>query len=433
MKLENKTFLAIGFILISIFVVLFSFNNYFFERYFLYEKKKVLENAKDSYLKKNKLDETIILVKTSASSSEEIFNGNILYELSKVKIKPNRFWINKVDLKKIEKGTEFNRIYNQGVMGTSILVKIFLEDEQFVLLCTSVPHIDDSLKLQNKFVFFLLFLGILIALIVIRIFIAKILMPISELNNAAKKMENMELTNLSIETGDEIEDLANGFSKMSLRVHEMYEQLDKKNKELSELTNNLAHELKTPVTLIKSYAIGIKDGYDDGSFLEEVIVQSDNLNTKINDMLIFSKLSKVNVKKEKLSVVKVMNDVIQEFRVAFEKIDETIADDIEVFMNKEQLKSLFRNIFINALKYSSDKKIEIELSGKTLRISNKSSFEYENIEDLWKAFVVGEKSRNKELSGTGLGLSIVKSIMDSEGYNCRISGENGVFSIFLEF
>lgn len=433
MKLENKTFLAIGFILISIFVVLFSFNNYFFERYFLYEKKKVLENAKDSYLKKNKLDETIILVKTSASSSEEIFNENILYELSKVKIKPNRFWINKVDLKKIEKGTEFNRIYNQGVMGTSILVKIFLEDEQFVLLCTSVPHIDDSLKLQNKFVFFLLFLGILIALIVIRIFIAKILMPISELNNATKKMENMELTNLSIETGDEIEDLANGFSKMSLRVHEMYEQLDKKNKELSELTNNLAHELKTPVTLIKSYAIGIKDGYDDGSFLEEVIVQSDNLNTKINDMLIFSKLSKVNVKKEKLSVVKVMNDVIQEFRVAFEKIDETIADDIEVFMNKEQLKSLFRNIFINALKYSSDKKIEIELSGKTLRISNKSSFEYENIEDLWKAFVVGEKSRNKELSGTGLGLSIVKSIMDSEGYNCRISGENGVFSIFLEF
>lgn len=433
MKLENKTFLAIGFILISIFVVLFSFNNYFFERYFLYEKKKVLENAKDSYLKKNKLDETIILVKTSASSSEEIFNENILYELSKVKIKPNRFWINKVDLKKIEKGTEFNRIYNQGVMGTSILVKIFREDEQFVLLCTSVPHIDDSLKLQNKFVFFLLFLGILIALIVIRIFIAKILMPISELNNAAKKMENMELTNLSIETGDEIEDLANGFSKMSLRVHEMYEQLDKKNKELSELTNNLAHELKTPVTLIKSYAIGIKDGYDDGSFLEEVIVQSDNLNTKINDMLIFSKLSKVNVKKEKLSVVKVMNDVIQEFRVAFEKIDETIADDIEVFMNKEQLKSLFRNIFINALKYSSDKKIEIELSGKTLRISNKSSFEYENIEDLWKAFVVGEKSRNKELSGTGLGLSIVKSIMDSEGYNCRISGENGVFSIFLEF
>lgn len=433
MKLENKTFLAIGFILISIFVVLFSFNNYFFERYFLYEKKKVLENAKDSYLKKNKLDETIILVKTSASSSEEIFNGNILYELSKVKIKPNRFWINKVDLKKIEKGTEFNRIYNQGVMGTSILVKIFREDEQFVLLCTSVPHIDDSLKLQNKFVFFLLFLGILIALIVIRIFIAKILMPISELNNATKKMENMELTNLSIETGDEIEDLANSFSKMSLRVHEMYEQLDKKNKELSELTNNLAHELKTPVTLIKSYAIGIKDGYDDGSFLEEVIVQSDNLNTKINDMLIFSKLSKVNVKKEKLSVVKVMNDVIQEFRVAFEKIDETIADDIEVFMNKEQLKSLFRNIFINALKYSSDKKIEIELSGKTLRISNKSSFEYENIEDLWKAFVVGEKSRNKELSGTGLGLSIVKSIMDSEGYNCRISGENGVFSIFLEF
>lgn len=433
MKLENKTFLAIGFILISIFVVLFSFNNYFFERYFLYEKKKVLENAKDSYLKKNKLDETIILVKTSASSSEEIFNENILYELSKVKIKPNRFWINKVDLKKIEKGTEFNRIYNQGVMGTSILVKIFREDEQFVLLCTSVPHIDDSLKLQNKFVFFLLFLGILIALIVIRIFIAKILMPISELNNAAKKMENMELTNLSIETGDEIEDLANSFSKMSLRVHEMYEQLDKKNKELSELTNNLAHELKTPVTLIKSYAIGIKDGYDDGSFLEEVIVQSDNLNTKINDMLIFSKLSKVNVKKEKLSVVKVMNDVIQEFRVAFEKIDETITDDIEVFMNKEQLKSLFRNIFINALKYSSDKKIEIELSGKTLRISNKSSFEYENIEDLWKAFVVGEKSRNKELSGTGLGLSIVKSIMDSEGYNCRISGENGVFSIFLEF
>lgn len=433
MKLKNKTFLAIGFILISIFVVLFSFNNYFFERYFLYEKKKVLENAKDSYLKKNKLDETIILVKTSASSSEEIFNENILYELSKVKIKPNRFWINKVDLKKIEKGTEFNRIYNQGVMGTSILVKIFREDEQFVLLCTSVPHIDDSLKLQNKFVFFLLFLGILIALIVIRIFIAKILMPISELNNAAKKMENMELTNLSIETGDEIEDLANSFSKMSLRVHEMYEQLDKKNKELSELTNNLAHELKTPVTLIKSYAIGIKDGYDDGSFLEEVIVQSDNLNTKINDMLIFSKLSKVNVKKEKLSVVKVMNDVIQEFRVAFEKIDETIADDIEVFMNKEQLKSLFRNIFINALKYSSDKKIEIELSGKTLRISNKSSFEYENIEDLWKAFVVGEKSRNKELSGTGLGLSIVKSIMDSEGYNCRISGENGVFSIFLEF
>lgn len=96
-----------------------------------------------------------------------------------------------------------------------------------------------------------------------------------------------------------------------------------------------------------------------------------------------------------------------------------------------------RILLTNAIKYSSGRKILMELFEKQnqiiFKITNETDNQSLDISKIWEPYYVGEKSRNKNLSGTGLGLSIVKKICETQFYEveCTRDGKNIIFTVII--
>lgn len=86
------------------------------------------------------------------------------------------------------------------------------------------------------------------------------------------------------------------------------------------------------------------------------------------------------------------------------------------------IKRVFDNLLTNSIKYTTDKEIQVTWRETAtlieFSISNQTNLPTGfDVDKLWEAFYVYEKSRNKDLSGTGLGLPIIKSIMEEHGFS----------------
>lgn len=64
---------------------------------------------------------------------------------------------------------------------------------------------------------------------------------------------------------------------MSDKLRESHQLLEEKNKQMKKLLANVSHELKTPIALIKAYTIALRDGMDDGTFLDTVMEQNERM------------------------------------------------------------------------------------------------------------------------------------------------------------
>ncbi|WP_322112718.1 histidine kinase dimerization/phospho-acceptor domain-containing protein, partial [Clostridioides difficile] len=67
---------------------------------------------------------------------------------------------------------------------------------------------------------------------------------------------------------------------------------NKRNENLKTFISDASHEMKTPIALIKAYAIGMKDGLDDGTYTDTIIEQAENMTNTINSLLYWAKYEK---------------------------------------------------------------------------------------------------------------------------------------------
>ncbi|EPZ58523.1 his Kinase A domain protein [[Clostridium] sordellii ATCC 9714] len=154
---------------------------------------------------------------------------------------------------------------------------------------------------------------------------------------------------------------------MSMSLQNAQNELNKRNENLKIFIGGASHELKTPIALIKAYAMGIQDGIDDGTYLDTIIEQSEKMNDIINNLLYLSKYEKRELKLENVNLKDLLEDTIKEYDVFIE------SNDIEVNLNiskdkfiintdKEGIKLVINNLISNAIKYTTDKKIYIDLN-----------------------------------------------------------------------
>lgn len=111
--------------------------------------------------------------------------------------------------------------------------------------------------------------------------------------------------------------------------------------------------------------------------------------------------------------------------------------DFFIDADKDGIGIVLDNLFTNAIKYTNDKNIVVEideLKNKIVfKIRNGISSQIENLDKLWKPFYVLEISRSKELSGTGLGLSIVDEILKKHGFEYNVKLINNSIEFYIVF
>ena len=204
------------------------------------------------------------------------------------------------------------------------------------------------------------------------------------------------------------------------------EQAAKENQMRRELTQNIAHELKTPVASILGYTDTILDDPDMSSetqrqFIERTNVQAHRLTALLQDISTLNRMDYAanQLTMERIDVSAIVSDIVQETAFALEKrhmtLNNCLPQDIVIKGNSSLIYSIFRNLVDNAINYAGDG-TSIDISAVqedkywTFRFSdNGVGIASEHLPRIFERFYRIDKSRSRSIGGTGLGLAIVKN------------------------
>ena len=232
--------------------------------------------------------------------------------------------------------------------------------------------------------------------------------------------------------------------RYALRMDERIsrEQAAKENRMRRELTQNIAHELKTPVASILGYAETIlhTPGISEQQsqiFTERILAQAQRLTSLLQDI---SKLNRMDYAAEMLTIGRVdvsvlVADIVEETQLALQhrgmKFHNFLPEDIVVNGNEQLIYSIFRNLMDNAIAYAGENTI-ISLSATESKThwhftfsDNGVGIPPECLGRIFERFYRIDKSRSRQVGGTGLGLAIVKNATLLHGGTISVRSDSG--------
>lgn len=216
------------------------------------------------------------------------------------------------------------------------------------------------------------------------------------------------------------------------------EQAEKENRMRRELTQNIAHELKTPVASILGYTETILDNpaiSDDMSrqFIVRTHSQAQRLTALLQDISTLNKMDYAPdlLKMERVDVSALFADIVQETALAIDARQMTLRNylpqDIIIQGNPSLLYSIFRNLVDNAVSYAGQGSV-VEVSAVEQPSHWRFTFKdngigipAEHLPRIFERFYRIDKGRSRDMGGTGLGLAIVKNAVLLHGGNIAIS------------
>ena len=219
----------------------------------------------------------------------------------------------------------------------------------------------------------------------------------------------------------------------------MSEKADRQSRDLKkQMTSNIAHELRTPVTSIRGYletliACPDMDEAKKHQFLERAYTQTIRLSELISDMALISKMEEKSSKftKSDIDLYDVALEVFEEFEERIASKGNVIENMIEpgtvLTANRTLVYTILRNLVENTLKYAGD--------GITMHLECYSMIEKycyltyydtgsgvpdEHLGRIFERFYRVSEGRTRDDGGSGLGLSIVRNAVVFHGGDIRV-------------
>lgn len=199
-------------------------------------------------------------------------------------------------------------------------------------------------------------------------------------------------------------------------------------KKRTEVTNALAHDIKTPLFIIEGYAQSLKENlYTEKRehYADKIITHSKEVNSLVHKMLDFSSLLSTSseLKIENIDTEKLLSDIVSDFKELSKnkEILLNVKKGTTIAADKNLLSRALSNILDNAVKHSDENsEIKILADSNSIIVSNIcSKITQEDIKHITEPYYVVDSSRKGY--GNGLGLSVVKTICDMHGFVLKIS------------
>ena len=275
---------------------------------------------------------------------------------------------------------------------------------------------------------------------------------ISRLNQFAASAERGErITDTEPFPHDELGDISNHIVRLYARLQKaiadrdrehasaMHQQQEKERIK-KQLTNNINHELKTPVASIQVCleTMLAHEDMSDGKrreFLERSLAHTDRLKRLLSDVSLITRMDDGGpvINREPLNLKDLISSVVDDCNPLAERKGMRIANEIrsEIPVNGNELflRSVFHNLIENAVAYSGGTRISLKIDSideKSVVISvsdNGCGVGEEHLLHIFERFYRIDKGRSRASGGTGLGLAIVKNAVQMHGGTISVANQ----------
>lgn len=323
-------------------------------------------------------------------------------------------------------GFDFSRL--SSTMKQTYFYSATYVPELDIVVRSALPYdnsMAEMLKADQHYLWFTL-VAVLILVFILYRFVSRLGDNIAKLRLFASRAdhnESLDSEDLVGFSGDELGEIAERIIKMYKRLKRTKEE---QNVLKRQLTQNIAHELKTPVASIQGYLETVLENPNINEttkqqFLERCYAQSQRLTSLLHDISTLNRLDDapemvdfetVDINAMVANIIKDTTLQMSERKMTF---DNRLPQGVVVRGNQSLVYSVFRNLTDNAIAYAGE--------GTTITLSasieggfwsftfsdNGVGVPYEHLPRLFERFYRVDKGRSRKMGGTGLGLAIVKN------------------------
>lgn len=206
-----------------------------------------------------------------------------------------------------------------------------------------------------------------------------------------------------------------------------------------QLTNNINHELKTPVASMLVSLELLRDHPElpaekKAEFIERLYANAKRLNSMLKDVSVITRMDEGTgmIEKEPIDLRELVDEVAEEERLRTDMRIVTDVPQIVIDGNRQLLESVFRNLIDNAIAYSGGTEISImaDSDGNFTVADNGCGIPEEHLPHIFERFYRVDKGRSRAAGGTGLGLAIVKNAVALHGGCITATNDNGLKMTF---
>ena len=227
---------------------------------------------------------------------------------------------------------------------------------------------------------------------------------------------------------------------LSKGLYKIYEKQIQLEKNRRELTSTIAHELKTPLGIIKAYSESIKENISERKrdyYLDVIIDETDKMDKLVLEMLDLSKLESraYELKKEAFCINELFSKILKKNEKLLNdkniKINYKSDEIYEIEGDYFRLEQVIDNLLSNAMNHAKER-INITIENRVVIIENDGEHISEDkINLIWDMFYKEDESRERSERRSGIGLAIVKNIL--ELHNMEFGALNTEFGVKFWF
>jgi signal transduction histidine kinase len=242
----------------------------------------------------------------------------------------------------------------------------------------------------------------------------RLLLPVRLLSDGVARLSDGQLdVVVPKRSGDEFGTLTDAFNRMVRRIQDMIRARD-------QLLIDVSHELRSPLTRLK-VALAL---VDDAEMKSRMAADVSDMELMISELLELERLRDgARIKTTRQNLVAILQDVARNFADRAPGVRLTAATtEIMADVDADRMRTVFRNLLENALKYSLSDSRGVEVSassngtGVVVRVTDDGAgIPSDDMLNLFEPFFRVDRSRSKKTGGYGLGLSIVKRIVEAHG------------------
>jgi signal transduction histidine kinase len=271
--------------------------------------------------------------------------------------------------------------------------------------------------------------------------------PLEQLKRGSRaiKRGNLEF-DMKCSGDDEFSQVCNDFNDMRMRLKYSKEVEEKYKNDRNILIAGISHDIRTPLTIIKGYVEGLRDGVANTEekrkqYIDIIYNRACDMDLLVDKLFLFSKLNMGNFPfdfktlKFPVYITDFYHRVKNEFADKGVNISyyQLCSNDLRVNIDREEFNRVLINILDNCFKYRVRDKVEVKMSlfleknEILLKVSDDGSGVDElEIGQIFTSFYRGDPSRSNSCAGSGLGLAISQQIIIAHGGSIYAKNDHGL-------